>query len=57
MGQGYELRVIAATVIGGANLMGGAGTAFGAVIGLLQLALEVVHHRHLQGRHGLPYGL
>ena len=30
MGQGYELRVIAATVIGGANLMGGAGTAFGA---------------------------
>ena len=33
MGQGYELRVIAATVIGGANLMGGAGTAFGAIIG------------------------
>ena len=29
MGQGYELRVIAATVIGGASLMGGAGTAFG----------------------------
>ena len=28
MGQGYELRVIAATVIGGANLMGGAGTAY-----------------------------
>ena len=29
----YELKVIASTVIGGANLMGGAGGAFGAVIG------------------------
>jgi ribose transport system permease protein len=28
-----ELAVIAAAVIGGANLSGGAGTAFGAVIG------------------------
>jgi ribose transport system permease protein len=27
LGQSYELRVIAATVIGGANLMGGSGTA------------------------------
>jgi ribose transport system permease protein len=33
LGQGYELRVIASTVIGGANLMGGEGGAFGAVIG------------------------
>lgn len=33
LGQTDELRVIAASVIGGANLMGGAGTAFGAVIG------------------------
>lgn len=33
LGTGAELRVIASTVIGGANLMGGAGTAFGAVIG------------------------
>jgi ribose transport system permease protein len=33
MGQGFELRVIAATVIGGANLMGGEGGAFGAFIG------------------------
>jgi ribose transport system permease protein len=32
-GQSYELRVIAATVIGGASLMGGYGTAFGAVVG------------------------
>lgn len=33
LGQGYELRVIASTVIGGADLMGGQGGAFGAVIG------------------------
>jgi ribose transport system permease protein len=33
LGQGTELSVIAASVIGGANLMGGAGTAFGAVVG------------------------
>lgn len=33
LGTGDELRVIAATVIGGTNLMGGVGTAFGAVIG------------------------
>lgn len=33
MGVGMELLVIAAAVIGGANLAGGTGTAFGAVIG------------------------
>lgn len=33
LGTGYELRVIAATVIGGANLMGGAGGAYGSFIG------------------------
>ncbi|HLG85384.1 MAG TPA: ABC transporter permease [Bradyrhizobium sp.] len=33
LGQSMELTVIAATVIGGANLSGGTGTAFGAVIG------------------------
>ena len=33
LGQGMELTVIAASVIGGANLMGGMGTAFGGVIG------------------------
>ena len=33
LGQGYELRVIASTVIGGANLMGGEGGAFGALVG------------------------
>ncbi len=33
LGQSYELNVIAASVIGGANLMGGAGYAMGAPIG------------------------
>jgi ribose transport system permease protein len=33
LGLTYELQVIASTVIGGANLMGGEGTAFGAFIG------------------------
>ncbi len=33
IGTGMELTVIAAAVIGGANLVGGTGTAFGAVIG------------------------
>ena len=33
IGTGMELQVIAAAVIGGANLMGGAGTAFGALVG------------------------
>lgn len=33
LGQSMELAVIAAAVIGGANLSGGSGTAFGAVIG------------------------
>lgn len=32
-GQSMELSVIAATVIGGANLTGGQGTVFGAVVG------------------------
>ncbi|MFC0403216.1 ABC transporter permease [Paraburkholderia rhizosphaerae] len=33
LGTGDELRVIAATVIGGTNLMGGIGSAFGTVVG------------------------
>jgi ribose transport system permease protein len=36
------LRVIAGTVIGGASLMGGYGTAFGAVIG--SAFLEVIRN-------------
>ncbi|MNW11479.1 Xylose transport system permease protein XylH [compost metagenome] len=37
-----ELSVIAAAVIGGANLAGGAGTAFGAVVGAL--LIEVIRN-------------
>lgn len=33
LGTGMELTVIAATVIGGANLAGGSGTALGAIVG------------------------
>jgi len=33
IGTGLELQVIAAAVIGGANLAGGIGTAFGAIVG------------------------
>jgi ribose transport system permease protein len=39
LGTGMELQVIAATVIGGANLMGGAGTVFGALVGASLLEL------------------
>ena len=35
LGTGYELTVIAAAVIGGANLFGGAGGVFGALVGAL----------------------
>ena len=42
LGQGYELRAIASTVIGGANLMGGEGGAFGAFIG--SALLEVIRN-------------
>ena len=34
-GQGYELNVIAAAVVGGASLTGGRGSALGAVLGAL----------------------
>jgi ribose transport system permease protein len=34
-GQGYELNVIAASVVGGASLSGGKGTALGALLGAL----------------------
>ncbi|HEB53758.1 MAG TPA: ABC transporter permease [bacterium] len=34
-GQGYELKAIAAAVIGGASLAGGEGSIFGAVLGAL----------------------
>jgi ribose transport system permease protein len=40
--NGMELQVIAATVIGGANLAGGTGTAFGALIG--SALIEVIRN-------------
>jgi ribose transport system permease protein len=42
LGTGYELQVIASTVIGGANLAGGAGTAVGALIG--SALIEVIRN-------------
>nr|WP_297119654.1 hypothetical protein [Thalassospira sp.] len=42
LGQAMELTVIAAAVIGGANLAGGGGTAFGAVVGAL--LIEVIRN-------------
>ncbi len=38
-GQGYELNVIAAAVVGGASLSGGKGTALGALLGALILQM------------------
>src|SRR6516165_12403718 len=38
-GQGYELNVIAAAVIGGASLVGGKGTALGALLGAVILQM------------------
>lgn len=38
-GNAYELRVIAAAVIGGASLMGGRGSAFGALLGAVIIEL------------------
>src|SRR6185312_11179044 len=38
-GQGYELNVIAAAVVGGASLIGGKGTALGALLGALVIQL------------------
>jgi ribose/xylose/arabinose/galactoside ABC-type transport system permease subunit len=38
-GYGYELTVIAAAVVGGASLVGGRGSAIGALLGTLIIAL------------------
>lgn len=38
-GQGYELNVIAAAVVGGASLTGGKGSALGAMLGALIIQL------------------
>ena len=42
IGAGMELQVIAAAVIGGANLAGGIGTAFGALVG--SALIEVIRN-------------
>jgi ribose transport system permease protein len=42
LGLTYELRVIAGSVIGGANLAGGAGTAYGALVG--SALLEIIRN-------------
>ncbi|KAB2876461.1 MAG: ABC transporter permease [Bauldia sp.] len=42
LGTGYELKVIASTVIGGANLMGGEGGTYGAFVGAA--LLEVIRN-------------
>jgi len=42
LGAGMELQVIAATVIGGANLVGGVGSAFGALVG--SALIEVIRN-------------
>jgi ribose/xylose/arabinose/galactoside ABC-type transport system permease subunit len=39
VGQGYELKVIAAAVIGGTHIMGGRGTAFGTLLGAVFLGV------------------
>jgi ribose transport system permease protein len=43
IGAGMELQVIAAAVIGGASLVGGAGTAIGALVG--SALLEIIRNR------------
>jgi ribose/xylose/arabinose/galactoside ABC-type transport system permease subunit len=39
LGTGYELDAIAAVIIGGAKLTGGAGTVLGSVLGLLLIGM------------------
>lgn len=48
LANGYELRVIAASVIGGANLAGGAGGPVGAVVG--SALIEVIRNGLVLGR-------
>jgi ribose transport system permease protein len=40
-GNGYELFVVASAVVGGASLLGGRGSAFGAVLGAL--IIQMIH--------------
>ncbi len=60
VGQGYELQIIAACVVGGASLSGGQGTIAGAVIGaaILQLLRELLIQLHVQDRYmEITYGV
>ncbi len=41
LGQGYELNAIAAAVVGGCSLAGGAGTIWGTVLGVLFLQVVI----------------
>ena len=54
-GTGYELTVIAAAVVGGASLSGGRGTALGALLGTLIIALiqNGIYILHLQEEYRL----
>lgn len=54
-GTGYELTVIAAAVVGGASLSGGRGTALGALLGTLVIALiqNGIYILHLQEEYRL----
>jgi ribose/xylose/arabinose/galactoside ABC-type transport system permease subunit len=54
-GTGYELTVIAAAVVGGASLSGGRGTALGALLGTLIIALiqDGIYILHLQEEYRL----
>jgi len=47
-GVGYELRVIAAVVIGGGSLMGGEGTVSGSIAGALFMAILLNACVHMQ---------
>ena len=56
LGSGMELQVIAAAVIGGANLAGGVGTAFGALIGaalieMIRNSLGAARHQRVLAGH------
>ncbi len=51
-GTGFELQVIAATVIGGTQVTGGSGTAVGTLLGCILLAaiVNILTVAHLSGR-------
>lgn len=54
-GTGYELTVIAAAVVGGASLSGGRGSAIGALLGTLVIAMieNGIYILHLQQEYRL----